>query len=439
MEAPEHHIYKNVIRNKSLIENNMDRPIEKKKITIKHVWIAVGVILVLLVLWSLVFGDKSSKYNVDIEKISINEVSEGYFKNYIPVTGRVEPITTVYLDAMEGGRVEEIVAEEGTMVEKGDLLLKLSNTSLILEISNYEALVSRTSNELRQAQLLMDQQTLNSRSQILGVEYDILQQKRDFENNRILLKGNHISQEEFNISKEQLDLSLKRLELLLENLEKDSIFRSVQVGALEKSVIRMQDNLVLVNEKLENLNFKAPVSGELASLDLEIGQVLNRGQRIGQINILDSYKLRLEIDEYYISKVSRGLSGECDFSGTSYKGSISKIYPEVTAGNFYSDMVFTDTIPPTIRIGQTSRIKLELGAPKTAVLIPRGGFYQSTGGQWVYILDPSEEFATKRSISLGAQNPRFYEILEGLKPGEKVITSSYDNFGNVDKLILKDN
>ena len=417
----------------------MDRPIEKKKITIKHVWIAVGVILVLLVLWSLVFGDKSSKYNVDIEKISINEVSEGYFKNYIPVTGRVEPITTVYLDAMEGGRVEEIVAEEGTMVEKGDLLLKLSNTSLILEISNYEALVSRTSNELRQAQLLMDQQTLNSRSQILGVEYDILQQKRDFENNRILLKGNHISQEEFNISKEQLDLSLKRLELLLENLEKDSIFRSVQVGALEKSVIRMQDNLVLVNEKLENLNFKAPVSGELASLDLEIGQVLNRGQRIGQINILDSYKLRLEIDEYYISKVSRGLSGECDFSGTSYKGSISKIYPEVTAGNFYSDMVFTDTIPPTIRIGQTSRIKLELGAPKTAVLIPRGGFYQSTGGQWVYILDPSEEFATKRSISLGAQNPRFYEILEGLKPGEKVITSSYDNFGNVDKLILKDN
>lgn len=418
----------------------MDRPIEKNnKITKKHVWIAVGVILVLLVLWNLVFGDKSSKYNVDIEKISINKVSEGFFKNYIPVTGTVEPITTVYLDAMEGGRVEEIVAEEGTMVEKGDLLLKLSNTSLILEISNYEALVSRTSNELRQAQLLMDQQTLNSRSQILGVEYDILKQKRDFDNNKILLKGNHISQEEFNISKEQLDLSQKRLELLIENLKKDSIFRSVQVGALERSVIRMQDNLVLVNEKLESLNFKAPVSGELASLDLEIGQVLNRGQRIGQINILDSYKLRVEIDEYYISKVSKGLSGECDFSGTSYNGSISKIYPEVTAGTFYADMVFADTIPRTIRIGQTSRIKLELGAPKTAILIPRGGFYQSTGGQWVYILDPSEEFAVKRSISLGAQNPRFYEVLEGLNPGEKVITSSYDNFGNVDKLILKNN
>ena len=416
----------------------MDRPIEKKnKITKKHVWIAVSVIIVLLVLWNLIFGDKSSKYNVDIEKISISEVTEGYFKNYISVTGTVEPITTVYLDAMEGGRVEEIVAEEGTMVEKGDLLLKLSNTSLILEISNYEALVSRTSNELRQARLLMDQQTLNSRSQILGVEYDILQQKRDFENNKILLQGNHISQEEFNISKEQLELSQKRLELLLENLKKDSIFRGVQVGALEVSVQRMQDNLILVNEKLESLNFKAPVSGELASLDLEIGQVLNRGQRVGQINILDSYKMRVEIDEYYISKVSRGLAGECDFSGTSYKGTIAKIYPEVTAGNFYSDMVFIDTVPPSIKIGQTSRIKLELGAPKTAILIPRGGFYQSTGGQWVYILDPSEEFATKRNISLGAQNPRFYEVLEGLVPGEKVITSSYDNFGNVDKLILK--
>ena len=416
----------------------MDRPIEKKnKITKKHVWIAVSVIIVLLVLWNLIFGDKSSKYNVDIEKISISEVSEGYFKNYIPVTGTVEPITTVYLDAMEGGRVEEIVAEEGTMVEKGDLLLKLSNTSLILEISNYEALVSRTSNELRQARLLMDQQTLNSRSQILGVEYDILQQKRDFENNKILLQGNHISQEEFNISKEQLELSQKRLGLLLENLKKDSIFRSVQVGALKKSVQRMQENLVLVNEKLESLNFKAPVSGELASLDLEIGQVLNRGQRVGQINILDSYKLRVEIDEYYNAKVSRGLIGECDFSGTSYKGKIAKIYPEVTAGIFYSDMVFIDTVPPSIRIGQTSRIKLELGAPKTAMLIPRGGFYQSTGGQWVYILDPSEEFATKRNIGLGAQNPRFYEVLEGLDTGEKVITSSYDNFGNVDKLILK--
>ncbi len=416
----------------------MDRPIEKKgKITKKHLWIAIGVVLVLFVSWNLLFGDKSSKLNVETDKISIALVEDSFFKNYISVTGTVEPITTVFLDATEGGRVEEIMAEEGNMVEEGELLVKLSNTSLILEISNYEALVSRTSNELRQAQLLMDQQTLNSRSQILDVEYDIIKRKRDFDNNKILLKGNHISQEEYDISKERLELSLKKLHLLKQNLKKDSIFRSVQVGALEKSVDRMQDNLVLVNEKLEGLNFGAPVSGELASLDLEIGQVLSRGQRIGQINILDSYKLRLEIDEYYISKVSKGLIGECDFSGRFYKGRIAKIYPEVTAGNFYSDMVFIDSVPSRIKIGQTSRIKLELGTPKTAILIPRGGFYQSTGGQWVYIIDPSGKFAEKRKISLGAQNPRYYEVLEGLKPGEKVIVSSYDNFGDADKLILK--
>ncbi len=416
----------------------MDRPIEKKgKITKKHLWIAIGVVLVLFVSWNLLFGDKSSKLNVETDKISIALVEDSFFKNYISVTGTVEPITTIFLDATEGGRVEEIMAEEGNMVEEGELLVKLSNTSLILEISNYEALVSRTSNELRQAQLLMDQQTLNSRSQILDVEYDIIKRKRDFDNNKILLKGNHISQEEYDISKERLELSLKKLHLLKQNLKKDSIFRSVQVGALEKSVDRMQDNLVLVNEKLEGLNFGAPVSGELASLDLEIGQVLSRGQRIGQINILDSYKLRLEIDEYYISKVSKGLIGECDFSGRFYKGRIAKIYPEVKAGNFYSDMVFVDSVPLRIKIGQTSRIKLELGTPKTAILIPRGGFYQSTGGQWVYIIDPSGKFAEKRKISLGAQNPRYYEVLEGLKPGEKVIVSSYDNFGDADKLILK--
>ncbi len=416
----------------------MDRPIEKKnKITKKHIWIAILVIVVVFFAWNLLFGDKSSKLNVEKDKISITTVQESFFKNYISVNGTVEPITTVFLDAMEGGRVDEIVAEEGTMVKKGDLLVKLSNTSLILEISNYEALVSRTTNELRQARLLMDQQTLNSRSQILDVEYEIVKRKRDFKNNQILLDGNHISREEYEISKERLELAEKKLDLLKENLKKDSIFRSVQVNALEKSVERMQHNLVLVNDRLEGLNFRAPVSGELASLDLEIGQVLSRGQRIGQINILDSYKLRVEIDEYYISKVSRELTGECDFSGSLYKGRIIKIYPEVSGGNFYADMVFVDSVPKSIKIGQTSRIKLELGAPKTAVLIPRGGFYQSTGGQWVYVVDPSGKFAIKRSINLGAQNPRFYEVLSGLEPGEKVIISSYDNFGDAEKLILK--
>jgi len=359
-------------------------------------------------------------------------------KNYIAVSGVVEPIKTIYLDATEGGsRVEDIVIDEGNMVEEGDIIVKLSNTSLILEISNYEALVSRTSNELRQARLLMEQQTLNSKSQLLELQTNILQQKRAFKRNKILFKDKHISEEEFNISKEEYDLSNKRLELLRENLQKDSVFRGVQVGELQASLSRMQSNLTLVQQRLESLNYRAPVSGELASLDLEVGQVISRGKRIGQINILDSYKLRVDIDEYFISKVSRGLTGSCDFSGTSFKAVIKKIYPEVINGRFFSDMEFVDDIPETIRIGQTSRIRLELGKPKKALLIPRGGYYQSTGGQWVYVVDQSGDFAYKRKISLGSQNPRFYEVLSGLKPGEQVVTSGYDNFGDADKLIFK--
>lgn len=417
----------------------MDRQIENKnKIRKKAIWISVFAIIGILVLYNIFFGDKSSKLNVDLDKVSIEEVKEGLFKNYIAVSGVVEPIKTIYLDATEGGsRVEKIIIDEGNMVEEGEVIVELSNTSLILEISNYEALVSRTSNELRQARLLMEQQTLNSKSQLLELQTNILQQKRAFERNKILFKDKHISEEEFKISEEQYDLSKKRLALLHENLQKDSVFRGVQVGALRSSLDRMESNLVLVQKRLESLNYRAPVSGELASLDLEVGQVISRGERIGQINILDSYKLRVDIDEYFISKVFKGLTGSCDFSGTSFNAIIRKIYPEVTNGRFFSDMEFVDDIPETIRIGQTSRIRLELGKPKTALLIPRGGYYQSTGGQWVYVVDETGDFAYKRKISLGSQNPRFYEVLSGLKPGEQVVTSGYDNFGDADKLIFK--
>ena len=421
------------------IFNGMDRKIENKsRITKRAIWISVFVVIGILVLYNIIFGDKSSKLNVDLDKVSIEEVKEGLFKNYIAISGTVEPIKTIFLDATEGGsRVEEIIIDEGNMVEEGDVIVKLSNTSLILEISNYEALVSRTSNELRQARLLMEQQTLNSKSQLLGLQTSMLQQNRAFERNKILFKDKHISEEEFNISKEEYDLSIQRLELLRENLQKDSVFRGVQVGELRRSLERMQSNLELVAQRLESLNYRAPVSGELASLDLEVGQVISRGKRIGQINILDSYKLRVDIDEYFISKVSKGLIGSCDFSGTSFEAIITKIYPEVISGRFFSDMEFVGDIPGTIRIGATSRIRLELGKPKTALLIPRGGYYQSTGGQWVYVVDETGDFAYKRKISLGSQNPRFYEVLSGLKPGEQVVTSGYDNFGDADKLIFK--
>lgn len=421
------------------LPHRMDRPIEKKhKFAKRIIWISLAGIVFLALLYFIIFGDKSSKLNVEKDKVTIEEITEDLYKNYIAVTGAVEPIQTIYLSSMEGGsRVEEIVIEEGNFVKKGDIIVTLSNTSLILEISNYEAQVSRISNELRQARLLMEQQTLNSKSRLLELQTNILQQKRAFHNNKILFEGNHISEEEFKISQEQYELSLQQLELLKENLKQDSVFRSVQVESLESSVRRMQQNLKIVTRRLEGLNYRAPVSGELANLNLEVGQVISMGLRFGQINILDSYKLRVEIDEYFISNVSKGLSGDCDFSGNSYKGFITKVYPEVTNGRFAVDMEFVDSVPDRIRIGQTSRIRLELGRPKTAILIPRGGYYQSTGGQWVYVVDPSGDFAEKRSITLGSQNPRYYEVLEGLKPGEKVVVSSYDNFGDVDKLIFK--
>ncbi len=417
----------------------MDRPIEKKhKVTKRIIWISLAGIVFLALLYFIIFGDKSSKLNVEKDKVTIEEITEDLYKNYIAVTGAVEPIQTIYLSSMEGGsRVEDIVIEEGNFVKKGDIIVKLSNTSLILEISNYEAQVSRISNELRQARLLMEQQTLNSRSRLLELQTDILQQKRAFNNNKILFEGNHISEEEFKISREQYELSLQQLELLKENLKQDSIFRSVQVESLESSVQRMEQNLEIVTRRLEGLNYRAPVSGELANLNLEVGQVISMGLRFGQVNILDSYKLRVEIDEYFISNVSKGLYGDCDFSGSSFKGVITKVYPEVANGRFAVDMEFVDSVPERIRIGQTSRIRLELGRPKTAILIPRGGYYQSTGGQWVYVVDPSGNFAEKRNITLGSQNPRYYEVLEGLEPGEKVVVSSYDNFGDVDKLIFK--
>lgn len=417
----------------------MDRPIENKhKVTKRVIWISIASILFLSLISYIIFGDKSSKLNVEKDKVTIEEIKEDLYKNYIAVTGAVEPIQTIYLSSMEGGsRVEEIVIEEGNFVKKGDVIVKLSNTSLILEISNYEAQVSRISNELRQARLLMEQQTLNSKRQLLELQTNILQQKRAYHNNRILFEGSHVSKEEFEISKEQYELSLQQLELLEQNLAQDSVFRSVQIESLESSVRRMQENLEIVTRRLDGLNYRAPVTGELANLNLEVGQVINMGLRFGQVNILDSYKLRVEIDEYFISNVSRGLYGDCDFSGTSFTGIITKVYPEVTNGRFAVDMEFVDTIPERIRIGQTSRIRLELGRPKTAILIPRGGYYQSTGGQWVYVVDPSGDFAEKRNITLGSQNPRYYEVLDGLEPGEQVVVSSYDNFGDVDKLIFK--
>ncbi len=422
----------------ALLMDGMDRKIEKKKgVRLKHVLIGSTIILFSLAIYKISFGDKSSKLKVDIEELTIEMVRKDVFQDYIAVQGTVEPIQTIYLDAVEGGRVEEILKEEGSMLKKGEVIIILSNNNLILEISNNEAQVSRSVSELRTARILMEQQLLNSRIQIFELSKQVKQRKRAYEKNILLHKELHISDEEFEQSEEEYETSLKVLELYKENFAKDSLYRGIQVSTLEESVNRMTDNLKLIMKRLDNLKIKSPVVGELATLNPEIGEVINYGTRVGTINILDSYKLRVEIDEYYISRIFRGLTGECDFAGRDYMAKISKLYPEVHNGRFAVDMVFIENIPPQIRIGQTSRIRMELGESQTTKLLPNGGFFKSTGGQWVYVLDKNGERAHKRMITLGKHNPKFYEVLDGLEEGERVIISSYDNFGNVDELILR--
>ena len=417
----------------------MDRVIEKKYkwLNKKTIWISVIIIIVFLALFNIIFGDKSSKLNVEKDKITIETITDGVFTDYIALIGTVEPIRTVYLDAIEGGRVEDILIDEGNMVKKGDIILELSNTNLILEISNNEAAVSRAVNEFQNTKINLQLQTINRKQNLIETERQLKLQKRQFEYNRELFKQNHISKEEYERSTEQYEATKQQYALLIDVLKTDSVFREVQVKSMENQIKRMEDNLKIIQGRLDNLFVKATTDGELASLNPEIGEVINYGTRLGTINILDDYKLRVEIDEHYIARVKRDLPASFDFNGSDFAISIDKVYPEVNNGRFAVDMVFTSQKPDQIRIGQTFRIKLELGESKQALLIPRGGFYQSTGGQWVYVVDPSGDFATKRSIVIGRQNPKFYEVIDGLKVGEKVIVSGYENFNEKDKLILE--
>jgi len=394
----------------------MDRIIEKKKWTLKKIiWISLGTLFGILVFYNIFFGDHSAKFNVQRDRISIEEVQEDFFQDYITQTGTVEPISTIYLDAMEGGRVEEILIEEGAFVQKGDIILRLSNTNLHLEIMNREANLAEQINNLRNTRLSMEQNKLSLKRQMLDLDYQINLQKRTYENSKILFEKKYISEKEFDEIKENYNYLIKTRELVIENQKADSLFREIQVAQLENSVDQMEMNLNFVRQKLENLNVKAPVSGLLVSVNAEIGEAIGTGQRLGQIHVLDSYKIRLEIDEHYISRVNSNLVGEFDFNGSTYQLRIKKIYPEVRNGRFGVDLVFTNEVPDQIRTGQTFRVKLELGQSEVALLVPRGGFYQSTGGQYIFVLDPSEKFAVKRDIRLGRMNPRYYEVLEGLQ------------------------
>jgi len=416
----------------------MDRVIKKKKWPPKRIaaFALLGIFIIAL-LYMLIFGISKSSLNVKTERLTISTVTRGPFQEFIPVIGNVLPIKTVYLDAVEGGRVEEIYLEAGSMVKKGEKILKLANTNLLLQIMWREAELFQQSNNLRNTRLSMEQYRLRLSQELADVENQLQQQKRIYERYKELIRDNLISRHQFELARDQFKYLKKKKELTIESQKNDLEFRQRQIEAIEASLKRMQENLAIVKQKQENLTIKAPVSGHLTALNAEIGQSKSPGERLGQIDVLEGFKVRAAIDEHYIARVEVGKKGQFDFAGNTYTLAVKKIYPEVREGRFEVDMEFIGKEPADITRGQTLHIRLELSDVSEAILLPRGGFYQTTGGNWVYVLDKSTKVATKRKIRLGRQNPQMFEVLEGLKPGDQVITSSYESFGNMDRLVLK--
>jgi HlyD family secretion protein len=416
----------------------MDRKIEKKKWPLKRVLTySVISVIAIIILYSFIFGDRSSRLNVDKDKITISTVEYGPFQEYIPVTGTVQPIETFLLDVSDGGKVVKKFVEEGAFVNVGDPIIKLDNATLTLNIIYNEANVFQQINSLRSTRLSMEESRLNLQSQLLDTEHDLSQQKITYENDKVLYDKNLISKVEFENARDQYNYLVNKKRLAIETYKQDSLFRSQQIDQLEKSVNTLQENLNITKKQLEDLTVKAPIKGQLTSLNVEIGQSIAPGENVGEIDVVDSFKVKVPIDEHYIARISAGQTGEFSFAGKDYKLVIKKVYPEVKNGEFEVDMHFVSQIPQGIRRGQSLQIRLELGELSNALTIDRGGFYQTTGGQWIFVVDPSGSYAIKRNITLGRQNSEQFEVLSGLKKGEKVITSSYDNFGDADKLILK--
>ncbi|MEO1515036.1 MAG: efflux RND transporter periplasmic adaptor subunit [Bacteroidota bacterium] len=416
----------------------MDRKIEKKKWPIQYLLLIAGGIAIAGFIWSN--GGKNagaSRLNVKTERLLLDTVERAPFQVFIPINGAIQPIKTVFLDAVEGGRLEEILIEDGSVVQKGQPILRLSNDELQRSYINQEASLIAQINQIRNLSIVMEQQSLNLREQALNNSYRLTQVKRTMDRNDDLIKDDVISQVDWEQSKDEFDYLVQRKEMLRLTLEKDSLSNVVQQEQMTATVDLMRRNLEYAQKSIDNLTVKAPVSGQLSSLDTEIGQLINRGERIAQIDDLSNYKVRARIDEFYISRIFRGLEGSFTFDKKDYKLRIQKIYPEVLNGSFEVDMVFMSEPPSNIKRGQTISIKLALGNESEALLLARGGFYQSTGGNWVYVVDGSGETAFKREIRIGNHNPNYYEILEGLQPGDVVITSGYDNFGDKDELVLK--
>ena len=416
----------------------MDIQLEKKKgLKLKHYgYIALGILL-LFVGYKLIFASSMSTFRTEKDRLSISSVTAGKFDDYITINGNVAPIATIYMDAYEGGRVSEKLIEEGSMVKQGDIILKLENMALYEQILASESNLALKQNDLRSTKLTFDSRQVEGRKSLATAQYDVQRLKRAYEQNKELYEEELVSKETYLKSKEDYELAKKQYEIVKLQTEQDDELRETSLRGLDTDLDRMQKTLSMVYERLDHLNVRAPADGQLGFLDAEIGQNISQGQRIGQINVLTDFKIEADIDEHYIDRVKRDLSASLERNGNEYKLRLRKVYPEVRNGRFRVDLVFVDEKPETIRAGQSYNIRLQLGESNDAMLLPKGGFFQSTGGQWVFVVSPDGNEAIKRNVRLGKQNSRYYEVLEGLQPGEQVITSNYDSFGDAERIVLK--
>lgn len=416
----------------------MDKIIEKKKgiaraFTLKAVpyWLGVVFAIVIIV---LVAQSGSGVMRVDSATLTIVDVAEGEFNDYIRLSGQVQPMTTIQISPLEGGVVQEIIVEEGARVRAGERLLVLSNDNLDLQILNSEAELAEKENLLRNTLISMEQQKLSLRQEQLQLHTEVGQMKREFESLQQLYAEKLVAREEFLRAEENYNLASNRLQLVNERAYQDSLYRSVQVSQMQESLANMRLNMQMIRRRKDNLTIKAPIDGELGLLDVVLGQSIAQGTKIGQINDVGNYKIEAQVDEHYIDRVMPGLEAEFERRDEQFRAVVRKVYPEVRNGKFRADLKFVGTQPDNIRIGQTYYLNLQLGEPEEAVLVPRGAFFQTTGGRWIYVVDADGEGATRREIRISRQNPQYYEVLEGLQPGERVITSGYEKFGDSERL-----
>ncbi|MBR5610939.1 MAG: efflux RND transporter periplasmic adaptor subunit [Bacteroidales bacterium] len=416
----------------------MDKVIEKKKgiaaaFTKRAVPYWMGCVVVLFIVW-LLARDNHSVLRVNPQTLSMGTVTQGQFNDYIRVTGQVLPMTTIQISPLEGGVVETIVAEEGSRVKKGDVILILNNESLDLQILNAEADLAEKENILRNTMISMEQQKLSLRQDMLQLGVEVRRLKRAYDSSKELYQEKLIAKEEWLKAEEDYLLAIDKLELVKNRSLQDSLYRTVQIEQMEESLQNMRRNMLMIRKRKDNLTIKAPIDGELGLLDVVLGQSIAAGTKVGQINNLDSYKIEAQVDEHYIDRVSAGLQAQFERQDEKYNTIVRKVYPEVRDGKFKADFKFDGQQPENIRIGQTYYLSLQLGQPQEAIMIPRGTFYQKTGGRWIYVISEDGSQAIKREIRIGRQNPQYYEVLDGLNPGEKVIVSGYDSFGDNDVL-----